>query len=186
MSASKPLVYTDDFEDVLKSEAEEADLMSALHQKSHLKFNLFSVWINIPVIIISSVTGFMSALVMFENQNIFMGALSIFIGILKTIDSYFDITKRSETHRMVSLNYKRIFRLIKLQLSLEKQFRIPATDLYDIINHDLQNIRDAEPSIPSDVDTTGVGQVNVNRTPKVQATVQVETKVDDKKAPAFR
>ena len=150
-SASKTLTYTDDYEELLKREAEESESMSLLHHRSHLKFNKYSVYINIPVIVISAITGFLSPMTLFDNKDVFLGCLSIFIGLLKTIDSYFDVTKRSETHRMVSLNYIRISRWIRLQLSLEKECRIHPNDLYDIISHDLQNIRDSEPTIPDDV-----------------------------------
>lgn len=150
-SASKTLTYTKDYEELLKREAEESESMSLLHHRSHIKFSKYSIYINIPVIVISAITGFLSPLALFANQDIFLGCLSIFIGLLKTIDSYFDVTKRSETHRMVSLNYIRISRWIRLQLSLEKDCRIHPNDLYDIISHDLQNIRDSEPIIPDDV-----------------------------------
>lgn len=194
------LVYSEDFEHLLKDEGEECESMSILHTNAHLKFNRYSVYINIPVIVISAIIGFLSPLPLFTKQDVFLGALSIFIGLLKTLDSYFIITKRSETHRMVSLNYLRISRWIRLQLSLEKEYRIPAHDLYDIISHDLQNIRDSEPIIPLDVIakfneehkddktakpamTNGLTSIRINRkTPAVKLPtpdVPVEIKLDD-------
>lgn len=148
---SIPISYTDDFEKLLKTEAEESECMSLLHMKCHEKFNRFSVYINVPVIIVSSIIGFLSPMSLFNQQDVFLGSLSIFIGILKTVDSYFDITRRSETHRMTCLNYLRISRWIRLQLSLQRACRISPKDLYDLISHDLQNIREAEPLVPPDV-----------------------------------
>ena len=145
------VVYSDDFEKLLKDEAEESESMSILHQNCHKKFNRYSVYINIPVIIVSSTIGFLAPLVLFTHQEIVLGALSISVGILKTIDSYFNVTKRSETHRMTSLCYQRISRWIRLQLSLEEECRIPAKDLYDVIIKDLQNVREGEPIVPRDV-----------------------------------
>ena len=125
--------------------------MSILHRNCHKKFNRYSVYINIPVIIVSSIIGFLSPLTLFAHQEVLLGAVSIAVGILKTIDSYFDVTKRSETHRMTSLCYMRISRWIRLQLSLEQECRIPAKDLYDVIIKDLQNVREGEPIIPRDI-----------------------------------
>jgi hypothetical protein len=125
--------------------------MSILHQNCHKKFNRYSVYINIPVIMVSSVIGFLAPLVLFPHQEVLLGALSICVGILKTVDSYFNVTKRSETHRMTSLCYLRISRWIRLQLSLEEECRIPAKDLYDVIIKDLQNVREGEPIVPRDV-----------------------------------
>lgn len=142
------ITYSEDFELLLKEEAEKAEAMSLLHNKAYLRFNTFSVAINIPVIILSSVIGFLSPLNMFQSQAIMLGSLSIFIAILKTIDNFFDFTKRCETHRMTALNYIKISKWIQIQLSLERNCRVTAGDLFTIINNDLQNIRDAEPPIP--------------------------------------
>lgn len=151
MSNLSNIRYTDDFEQLLKDEAEKAEAMSILHSNAYAKFSKYSVFINIPVIIISSVIGFLSPLVLFEDQNIMLGGISIIVAILKTFDSYFDFTKRCETHRMTGLSYAKISKFIQLQLSLEKNCRFNPKDLYDVISNDMANIRDAEPLIPTDV-----------------------------------
>lgn len=143
--------YTDELEDILKKESEISESMSILHKKCYSKFNKFSVFINIPVIVFSAFVGFLSPLTLFDNQAIFLGCISILIGILKTLDSYFDYTKRSETHRIIGLNYLKISKFIQIQLSLERQYRISANDLLDLIINDLANLRDQEPAITKDV-----------------------------------
>jgi hypothetical protein len=143
--------YTHEFEDLLKAESEKAEAMSILHIRSHEYFNKLSVGINIPVIILSSIVGFLSPLSLFDKQSILLGALSILIAIAKTIDSYMDYTKRTEFHRVVSLNYAKISKFIQVQLALEKECRINAKDLLDYITQDLQNLKDQEPIIPAKV-----------------------------------
>jgi hypothetical protein len=150
MSENK-INYSEDFELFLKQEAEKAEAMSILHTRSYQRFNRFSVFINIPVIVLSSIIGFLAPLQMFDGQAVLLGSLSIFIAILKTVDNFFDFTKRCETHRMTSLNYGRISKMLQIQLSLERDCRIKAQDLFDIVNNDLQNICDAEPIIPDTV-----------------------------------
>jgi hypothetical protein len=49
---------------------------------------------------------------------------------------------------MTSLNYAKISKLVQIQLSLERPYRIVAQDLFDVVSNDLQNIRDAEPIVP--------------------------------------
>jgi hypothetical protein len=139
--------YTDEFEQLLKEEAEKAESMSILHNYSYIRYNSFSIYINIPVIIISSIIGFLSPIELFHNQSIFLGALSVFVALLKTIDNYFDYTKRSEAHRITSLTYMKISKYIQIQLSLEKDVRIKAKDILDIISNDLQALKDAEPLV---------------------------------------
>lgn len=140
--------YTAEFEDLLKAESERAEAMSILHIKAHERFNKFSIGINIPVIVLSSVVGFLSPLTLFPNQTILLGAMSILIAIAKTLDSYMDFTKRTETHRVMSLSYSKISKYIQIQLSLEKECRVVAKDLLDYISNDLSNLKDAEPIIP--------------------------------------
>jgi hypothetical protein len=141
------VVYTDEFEDLLKDESERAEAMSILHSMCHARLNTFSVGINIPVIVLSSLIGFLSPLTLFDNQTILLGALSITVAIAKTIDSYMDFTKRTETHRVIGLNYAKISKFIQIQLSLEKDCRIIAKDLLEYVQNDLQNLKDKEPII---------------------------------------
>jgi hypothetical protein len=62
-----------------------------------------------------------------------------------------DFTKRTEFHRVISLNYSKISKFIQVQLALEKECRINAKDLLEYITQDLQNLKDQEPLIPSKV-----------------------------------
>lgn len=141
------IVYSPEFEKLLKEESEKAECLSICHSFSHLKFNRLSTMVNIPVIILSSVVGFITPLKMFDEQTIMLGALSICISILKSIESYFDYTKRAENHRITSLSYFKISQFIRIQLSLTKDKRILAKDLYTMITNDLQNLKDREPII---------------------------------------
>jgi hypothetical protein len=200
MDESKPkLEYTDEFEILLKQESERSEAYSILHSKCHSRYNNLSVGINIPVIVLSSIVGFLSTIDLFEGKEIFLGALSISIAIMKALESYFDWTKRSESHRMVSLNYGKISKYIQIQLSLEKEVRIAPEDLLNIITNDIQNLKDQEPLIPKKIirefnlqyknDTTskpsicnGLTSVSINKkllTPKLTfGTKVVEVKVE--------
>jgi hypothetical protein len=145
------IYYSDAFEHLLKNEAEKAESMYILHQNSFRKYNKLSMITNIPVIVLSAIIGFMSPITMFDNQNIFLGCLSVVCGIIKTIDSYMDFTKRSQTHYLTGLNYKKISKFIQIQLSLEKSVRVGANDILKYITTDLENIANSEPCIPKDV-----------------------------------
>jgi hypothetical protein len=145
------IYYSDAFEHLLKNEAEKAESMYILHQNSFRKYNKLSMITNILVIVLSAIIGFMSPITMFDNQNIFLGCLSVVCGIIKTIDSYMDFTKRSQTHYLTGLNYKKISKFIQIQLSLEKSVRVGANDILKYITTDLENIANSEPCIPKDV-----------------------------------
>lgn len=197
MDSDKKIVYSDDFEAFLKEEGEKAEAMGILHYKSYESFNKLSIGINIPVIILSSIVGFLSPIPLFNDQAIFLGGLSIIIAILKTVDNYFDLTKRSETHRMIALQYNRISKWIQIQLSLERDIRISARDLFDTITNDLQNIRDSEPIVPQDIIeyfnkkyqdeptskpsiTNGLTNIKINKSSTVPTAIQLNAIVEPK------
>jgi len=146
---SSTISYTDEFETLLKEESEKAECMSILHSMAWQTYTKYSVSINIPVIVLSSIIGFLSPLELFDGQNIMLGGISILVAILKTLDNFFDWTKRSENHRITNLTYSKISKFIQIQLSLEKECRITADDILTIITNDLQNLKDSEPPIPS-------------------------------------
>ena len=192
---SNKVSYTDDFELLLKQEAEKAESMSILHSKANAKFSKYSIGINLPVIVLSGSIGFLNPLDLFSEQALFLGAISIFVSILKTLDSYFDWSKRCETHRLVSLAYIKISKFIQLQLSLKRECRIEANDLLKLIINDIQNIRDMEPLIPDDIIkqfniqygkeiTTkpaicnGLTDIHINKSPRV-LDIEIDNPFDD-------
>ncbi len=93
--------YSSQLEQLLKDEAEIAESLSVLHRLSYTRYNMFSSIVSIPIIVISSITGYMTALDMgWENSSIFLGSLSILVGIIRSIEAYFGWVKRSESHRI--------------------------------------------------------------------------------------
>lgn len=154
------LDYTNEIETLFKAEGEKCEGMSILHQKSYKKYSYLSVLINIPVIVLSSVVGFLSTIEMFPSQNYMIGGLSIFIAIIKTLDSYFSWTQRAENHRMTGLSYMKISKLIQIQLSLERHNRIQAHDMLKIVQNDLQNLRESESPIDDDIIASFNAQYN--------------------------
>ena len=95
--------YTNDFELLLKRHGEMAESMSILHHYAHQKYSRYSNYTNIPVIVLSILTSVLSNIDMgFEKQTIFISGISVCATILKTLDSYFDYTKRCQNHINIS------------------------------------------------------------------------------------
>ena len=93
--------YNSDLEYLLKIHAEECESFSILHRYSYEKYSERSNYINIPVIILSSAIGFATGIdIGYDKMNIILGVSSIFVGIIKSIDTYFQLGKRSEAHRL--------------------------------------------------------------------------------------
>lgn len=112
--------YDTDIEVLLKANAEECESLSLLHRLSYEKFNNLSNIINVPVIVLSSAIGFATGIeIGYDKINIVLGVASIFVGIIKSIDSYFGLPKRAEGHRICSSNTPNLIRDLRLNLPLK-------------------------------------------------------------------
>jgi hypothetical protein len=144
--------YNTDLEQLLKTHAEECESLSILHRNSYEKYNGRSNYINIPVIILSSAIGFATGIdIGYDNMNIILGVSSIFVGIIKSIDTYFQLGKRAESHRLCSLQFQQINKKIQIELALVRSQRVDAKDMMNIIKTDIKNLFDIAPLIDQDV-----------------------------------
>ena len=144
--------YNADLEHLLKIHAEECESFSILHRYSFEKYNERSNYINIPVIILSSAIGFATGIdIGYDKMNIILGISSIFVGIIKSIDTYFQLGKRSESHRLCSLQFQQINKKIMIELSLKRDQRISAKDMLQIIKTDIKNLQDIAPLIDEEI-----------------------------------
>ena len=144
--------YNTDLEQLLKLHAEECESLSILHRNSYEKYNGRSNYINIPVIILSSAIGFATGIdIGYSNMNIILGVSSIFVGIIKSIDTYFQLGKRAESHRLCSLQFQQINKKIQIELALVRSQRVDAKDMMNIIKTDIKNLFDIAPLIDQDV-----------------------------------
>ena len=187
---SESLDYDTDVENLLKENAEECESLSLLHRSAFEKYNRLSNVINVPVIVLSSAIGFATGIeIGYDKINIVLGVASIFVGIIKSIDSYFALPKRAEGHRLCSLQYAQINKRIAVELSLKREMRQNPKDMLGLIKTDMKNLADIAPLIDYDIieafktkysDTSGhfatntanicngLTQVRVNRTEVVE------------------
>jgi len=144
--------YNKDLEYLLKDNAEECESLGILHRASYEKYNRLSNYINIPVIILSSAIGFATGIdIGYEKMNIILGIGSIFVGIIKSIDTYFQLGKRSESHRLCSLQYQQVHKKIQIELALKRPQRQTAKDMMTVIKTDIKNLQDISPLIDQDI-----------------------------------
>jgi len=146
------LLYDTDIEILLKANAEECESLSLLHRSSYEKYNKLSNIINVPVIVLSSAIGFATGIeIGYEKINIVLGVASIFVGIIKSIDSYFALPKRAEGHRISSLQYAQINKRIAVELSLKREQRQNPKDMLGLIKTDMKNLADIAPLVDYDI-----------------------------------
>jgi hypothetical protein len=146
------ITYSKELELLLKNQAEQAESYSILHNLSYEKYQFRSNIINIPVIILSSVIGLLTGMnIQNDDMFIILSTGSIFVSVIKSIDSYFQLQKRSEGHRICSLQFSQIFNKIQIELSLVREQRQNPKDMLALIKTDLKNLFDIAPLIDGDI-----------------------------------
>jgi hypothetical protein len=80
-----------------------------------------------------------------------LGIASVFVGVIKSLDSYFQLAQRSERHRLVSLQYGQLCRKLSVELALERDVRENAKDMLNMIRTDIKNLEEIAPIIEDDI-----------------------------------
>lgn len=146
------ITYSPQLEALLKNQAEQAESYSILHNLAYEKYQFRSNIINIPVIVLSSVIGLLTGMNIQANEMfIILSTGSIFVSVIKSIDSYFQLQKRAEGHRICSLQFQQIFNKIQIELSLVREQRQNPKDMLALIKTDLKNLFDIAPLLDADI-----------------------------------
>ena len=140
-------------EKLIAQEAERCAGLSWLHAKCEVHYSNKTNWIALPVIILSTVTGFLSGSseMLFTNRtasSIGIGVVSLFTGVLSTVGSYFAWARRTEGHKISVIQYQKISRFLTIELSLPKKERIQAKDILKITREQIERLMEVSPPVP--------------------------------------
>jgi len=114
--------------------------------------------VDIPVIVLSGVTGFVSALssspLLSANQGVVsvaLGCVSLFVGILNTTGSYYQFAKRTEGHRISAIQWGKLFRFLNVEMSLPRDERMNPQDLLKMTKETYDRLQEISPLLPEQV-----------------------------------
>jgi len=131
-----------------------------MHDKGEKKMAISNMWITVPVIILSTLTGsanFMLESIVGNNQEsqkyaqIGIGSVSIFTGILTTLGNFFRYAQSSESNRVASIAWGKFQRQVAVELALHPKERIDSMDFLKICRSDLDRLIEQSPPIPDDI-----------------------------------
>jgi len=154
---SKILDWNDELTNYLKNIGEFSQIYSLLHKLSEKKYNKISYCMDIPNIIISTIAGTLSisSSGLFSGRekeaSVFIGILSLTSSILTTINSYFGFKKRSENHRLCSIQYQKIYFKIDLILGLKNNERPPIAEFIKYISDEYNRLSEISPIIDKEI-----------------------------------
>ena len=127
-----------------------------LHDHSEKIYHKKTLWINIPVIVLSTLGGTTN----FGIQSIFsddtskklasfaIGGVSLFAGLLTTINNYLRYPQLEESNRVASIAWGKFQRLIAVELSLHPDERMDSLDFLKVCRADLDRLIEQSPPIP--------------------------------------
>lgn len=149
-----PVSYNDNLERLIKEEGERCMGSSILHNKCAERYATRNTLLAMPIIVGSTLAGTASASspsIFTENMkaaSLAIAGVSIFVGILSTIQSYFAYAKRAEAHRISGIQYSKIHRFISIELALPRHERIQAQDLLKIVREQMERLIEISPPVP--------------------------------------
>lgn len=140
---TEKLNYSRPLEHLIKTKAEECEVLSKLHLMSHKKYDRLEIYFNVPVITMTAVIGFVSALnIQFKYINIIIGVCSLMVSLIKSLFAYLKISQKNENHRVAYLQYYQISNEIRIELSLGRNIRQPANYLLNLIKIKMKNLNE--------------------------------------------
>lgn len=145
-------------EDVLKKWGETAACYRYLHYRSYQKFKRLSFRFSLPIIVISTVTGTAN----FAHETfppswrsfvpLVIGAFNLFGGVLSTVQQFMKVNELLESHRVSSIQYGKLSRLIRLELSLPVEHRTyNGKDMLEMCKLEYDRLIEQSPTIQGDI-----------------------------------
>lgn len=147
-----PYEWSPPVEELIKKIGEQAQCFSILHRRSERYYSYFNHFIAIPVIVLSTASGSGNFIFGGDREaSMIVGSLSILIGIIQTLGTYFRFAQLSEANRISAIQYNKLYQKISIELSLTREHRIDANILLNDIREVTERLEETSPVIPLSV-----------------------------------
>lgn len=145
-------------EKILKAWGESCACYRYLHYKSHQKHRRSTMRFTLPIIIISTITGTAN----FAQETFPLGwqgyvpagigTLNLFAAILTTVAQFLKVNELQESHRVSSVHYGKLSRIIRLELSLPITERgHDGSNMVEICRSEFDRLIEQSPPVPGDI-----------------------------------
>jgi len=204
MEEDRDIHWSAPLEELVASEGEKCRGLAWINQKAEVYYAHRANAIAIPVIVLSTLAGTASvgssSLFAGDTQisSVVIGLVSIGVGILNTISSYFSWARKAEAHRIAYLSYSKLFSIIRVEMSLPRSERKEADQLLQQIRDGMERLAETTPSPPPSiledfnkhfkdedktisrpVETNGLQKITIFRSPSVPTKLE-EVKIEIK------
>ena len=148
--------WNSQLEKILSDEGERCLCYSWLHDRSEKRYSRLHTAITLPSIVMATLAGSASIgstslFTKTEIANVVIGIITLSVGLLTTVSNYFSWAKRSESHRIADITYKKIYKFILIELSLPRSERMAAKDMLKTVRDETQRLEETSPQVPDTV-----------------------------------
>ena len=150
--------WSPEIEELLSEWGEISMCYAYLHNFSQRKYKKKFHHLQIPIIVLSTLTGtanFATDSYVPENFkqgfSAAVGSLNIFCGILGTLLSFLRYSEIYEGHRISGLAWSKLGRAIEIELSLHDKKRKPCREFLKICRAEYDNLLESSPNIDLDI-----------------------------------
>ena len=138
------------------STGEKAHCYAYLHKRAEELYSNRSVFIDLPCIVLATLNGATSigSSSLFGDDkyaSVGIGIVALFTAILQTIGTYFGWARRAEAHKIASLNYAKLYRFLRIEMSLPRESRMKPKELLKHIKEQYDRLAEVSPLIPTKV-----------------------------------
>jgi uncharacterized membrane protein len=139
--------WNSSLEKVIKKEGEQAQSLYWLHNRSEAITAKKNDYLAIPMIVLSTLTGFLTGGASEMIPAWVLGGLSVLCGILGTINTYYKFAQRSEGHRVAATLYLKLFKQIEVEMALPPAQRSDAGSLLKNLRDQMSRVSETAPRL---------------------------------------
>ena len=151
------IIWNTALEELMCQEAEKCAGLAWLHTRSEIYYSKCHDRLQIPQIILSTIVGAASvgtgALLPYQAGlvSVFLGGISISVSILGLLNTHYKFARRTEGHKLGSIQYSQIHRMIHIEMSLPRHQRMLPKQILRYIKYDLKRLMEALPRVPDKI-----------------------------------
>ena len=144
-------------ETLLASIGDKANCMRWMHTQSQIYYDRWNFWLSIPSVTLTALAGASTIGVTQLNPNaqtyfsILIGIVTISTGVLTSINQLIKAPQSSEGHRIASIAYGKLYRVISNELALRRDQRTNAQDFLKVIRVEQDRLEESCPVIHSNI-----------------------------------
>ena len=150
------ITWNRELERLLAEEGEKALGLAWIHGQCQAYYATKNQWITIPCVVLSTLSGSASigSQTMFQDAktaSLAIGAVSILVGILQTLGSFWMFAAKQEAHRQADIQWNKLHRFIGVEMTLPRSERIQAKDMLKICRETIERLSETSPLVPDKI-----------------------------------